>query len=65
MFKVGDTVRSKVTAQGLTKGALYRVEAARTRGNFTGRYTTYDLRLVGGTELATDVGNGHLLLEAV
>lgn len=64
-FKVGDTVRSRATVQGMTKGALYKVEDVRSRSNFTGRYTNYDLRLVGGNERANDVGNGHLLLELV
>jgi len=64
VHKVGDIVRSKVTAQGMTKGALYRVDQVRTWSTLTGRYTNYDLRLVGGTEAPRDVGNGHLVLEA-
>lgn len=63
-FKVGDVVRSKVDAQCMKVGGLYRVVDVDfvARGIF-GEFVTYVVTPVGSNQ-RIDVGNGHLVLEA-
>lgn len=58
--KVGDTVRSNVTAQGVRRGERFEVVPV-VPGRFC--VVTYRLRAEDGREL--EVGNGYLLLERI
>ena len=64
-FSVKDVVRSKVDAQGMVKGELYRVHEVTTVRNFLGGYTRYQLRTLDEKTVLENVGNGHLILELV
>jgi hypothetical protein len=68
-FEIGQYVRSRVNAQGMTKGSTYYVCGSEFQTNFLGTYVTYllesqDEMVTGKTKLLT-VGNGHLVLELV
>lgn len=62
----GTIVQSTVDAQGLSKGAFYRVVSSETRRNVTGGYTSYRVEPVAAdVERPTEpIGNGHLVLRA-
>lgn len=67
-FQQGQIVRSRVTAQGLVKGDLYRVTSVGTWHSPFGTFVTYFVQPVdSATEQAKQeslpVGNGHLVLE--
>jgi len=63
-FEEGQPVRAKDNAQGLRKGALYRVLAVDERTTFVGNFVRYQVRAEVGGE-ALWVVNGHLLLAEV
>ncbi len=62
-FKVGDRVRSSVTAQGLVAGGLFVVVAVEVQTTPFGGFVSLKLRPEGGRpEDGVWVSNGHLLL---
>lgn len=68
-FTVGQRVRSRVTAQNLVAGALYRVTDVRTDWTPFGGFVTYVVKAEPGYhpglgDAEVHVENGHLILEA-
>lgn len=68
-FAVGDLVRAKVTAQGMTAGLVYRVAAVHPCRTIVGTLVQYDLVRASRTwqynAETIRVGNGWLLLARV
>jgi hypothetical protein len=62
MFSTGQIVISRVDAQGLTKGAPYKVVEVDSRPGFLGTFTDYLLEGEDGQQHW--VGNGHIVLDA-
>ncbi len=59
-FAIGDRVKSHVEAQGLVKGATYRVTAIETLHTPFGEFVFYTV--VGKNRRHHRITNGHLLL---
>lgn len=64
-WEIGQLVESLVDAQGMTKGARYRVVDLETRSTLAGKFSTYYLAgehdRSGGASLA--IHNAHLVLK--
>lgn len=58
-FEKGNLVRANVTAQGMTAGNLYVVDAAIRQETPFGTFVTYIIE--NGTDTLR-IGNGHMLL---
>lgn len=68
-FRPGQLVRSRVTAQGLVEGDLYRITSVAVQDTPFGSFVRYyvqaaDCATAAARLPAWPVGNGHLVLEA-
>lgn len=62
-MKIGDLIVSRVDAQGMRRGCLYRVMSDDSRHTFAGKFTVHGVRAESSSDVTFYVVNTHLLTE--